>query len=240
MPFAIQGLIGTLAGPEDPGTAFVGFYHDLGEAAGRARRVGLRPRGDGRGHARAARRGGGGGRAGAARARRWSGCWWRTDARRRGRSRAARRCARAPCSRTPTRVRTAAPGRRARPATAGARPGPVVKVDAAARRAARLPVVARARSRGGARSTSASRSHDLTRGGRRRARRAARRRAVDRGRVPDGHRRLAGAPGQPRALALLPVLPAGRRRRRGGRRRRSRASPRSALGCPTGSSIAWR
>ena len=33
VPFAIQGLIGTLAGPEDPGTAFVGFYHDLGEAA---------------------------------------------------------------------------------------------------------------------------------------------------------------------------------------------------------------
>lgn len=34
VPFAIQGVIGTLAGPEDPGTAFVGFYHDLGEAAG--------------------------------------------------------------------------------------------------------------------------------------------------------------------------------------------------------------
>ena len=34
VPFAIQGLIGTLAGPSDPGTAFVGFYHDLGEAAG--------------------------------------------------------------------------------------------------------------------------------------------------------------------------------------------------------------
>jgi phytoene dehydrogenase-like protein len=34
VPFAIQGLIGTLAGPEDPGTAFVGFFHDLGEAAG--------------------------------------------------------------------------------------------------------------------------------------------------------------------------------------------------------------
>lgn len=34
VPFAIQGLIGTLAGPEDPGTAFVGFYHQLGEAAG--------------------------------------------------------------------------------------------------------------------------------------------------------------------------------------------------------------
>jgi phytoene dehydrogenase-like protein len=36
VPFAIQGLIGTLAAPEDPGTAFVGFYHDLGEAAGPA------------------------------------------------------------------------------------------------------------------------------------------------------------------------------------------------------------
>ncbi len=34
VPFAIQGLIGTLAGPEDPGTAFVSLYHDLGEAAG--------------------------------------------------------------------------------------------------------------------------------------------------------------------------------------------------------------
>jgi len=34
VPFALQGLIGTLAGPEDPGTAFVGFYHELGEAAG--------------------------------------------------------------------------------------------------------------------------------------------------------------------------------------------------------------
>jgi len=34
VPFAVQGLIGTLAGPDDPGTAFVGFYHDLGEADG--------------------------------------------------------------------------------------------------------------------------------------------------------------------------------------------------------------
>jgi phytoene dehydrogenase-like protein len=34
VPFAIQGLIGTLAGPTDPGTAFVALYHDLGEAAG--------------------------------------------------------------------------------------------------------------------------------------------------------------------------------------------------------------
>ena len=34
VPFAIQGLIGTLAGPDDPGTAFVSLYHDLGEASG--------------------------------------------------------------------------------------------------------------------------------------------------------------------------------------------------------------
>ena len=34
VPFAVQGLIGTLAGPDDRGTAFVGFYHDLGQAAG--------------------------------------------------------------------------------------------------------------------------------------------------------------------------------------------------------------
>lgn len=32
MPFALQGCIGSLAGPYDPGTAFVAFYHDLGEA----------------------------------------------------------------------------------------------------------------------------------------------------------------------------------------------------------------
>jgi phytoene dehydrogenase-like protein len=34
VPLAMQGLIGTLAGPEDPGTAFVSLYHDLGGAAG--------------------------------------------------------------------------------------------------------------------------------------------------------------------------------------------------------------
>ena len=34
VPFAIQGLIGTLAAPEDAGTAFVAFYHQLGEANG--------------------------------------------------------------------------------------------------------------------------------------------------------------------------------------------------------------
>jgi phytoene dehydrogenase-like protein len=34
VPLAIQGLIGTLAAPSDPGTSFVALYHDLGEAAG--------------------------------------------------------------------------------------------------------------------------------------------------------------------------------------------------------------
>ena len=34
VPFALQGLIGTLAGPSDPGTSFVSLYHDLGQAAG--------------------------------------------------------------------------------------------------------------------------------------------------------------------------------------------------------------
>jgi phytoene dehydrogenase-like protein len=34
VPFAVQGLIGTLAAPADAGTAFVAFYHELGQAAG--------------------------------------------------------------------------------------------------------------------------------------------------------------------------------------------------------------
>jgi len=34
VPFAIQGLIGSLAGPGDRGTAFISLYHDLGGAAG--------------------------------------------------------------------------------------------------------------------------------------------------------------------------------------------------------------
>jgi phytoene dehydrogenase-like protein len=34
VPFVLQGLIGTLAGPWDAGTAFVAFYHELGLAAG--------------------------------------------------------------------------------------------------------------------------------------------------------------------------------------------------------------
>jgi phytoene dehydrogenase-like protein len=34
VPLALQGLIGTLAGPGDPGTSFVALYHDLGQAGG--------------------------------------------------------------------------------------------------------------------------------------------------------------------------------------------------------------
>ena len=34
VPFALQGLIGCLVGPEDPGTSFIALFHDLGEAAG--------------------------------------------------------------------------------------------------------------------------------------------------------------------------------------------------------------
>src|SRR5215204_5271149 len=34
VPLALQGLIGCLVGPEDPGTSFISLFHDLGEAAG--------------------------------------------------------------------------------------------------------------------------------------------------------------------------------------------------------------
>jgi len=34
VPLAVQGLTGTLAGPDDPGTAFVAFYQELGLATG--------------------------------------------------------------------------------------------------------------------------------------------------------------------------------------------------------------
>src|SRR4051794_1815189 len=48
VPFALQGCIGTLAGPYDPGTAFVGFYHHLREAGPRPTRpLGLPRRGMG-------------------------------------------------------------------------------------------------------------------------------------------------------------------------------------------------
>jgi len=33
VPLALQGLIGCLVGPEDPGTSFIALFHDLGDAA---------------------------------------------------------------------------------------------------------------------------------------------------------------------------------------------------------------
>ena len=103
VPFALQGLIGTLAGPDDPGTAFVGFYHDLGEAAGVPGAWGYARGGMGAVTAalRAAAEGGGGGGAarGAGRARACRG-WARRGRGARGR---ARSCTHAACFQTPTR-----------------------------------------------------------------------------------------------------------------------------------------
>ena len=159
VPFAIQGLIGTLAGPEDPGTAFVGLLPRPRRGRRRAGRLGLRARRDGRGDGRAARR-----RPEAAGAR----C---DSSARRARPR-RRRFAAPPtacCCEGGEEIRARAvlsnadPGR-ARPALAGLRrppgwatDGPGREGDAAARRPARLPLVARARSHGRARSTSGSR-----------------------------------------------------------------------------------
>ena len=192
VPFAIQGLIGTLAAPDDPGTAFVAFYHDLGEAAGppgawgyRARRHGRRDRG--------AARGGRGGRrararrcAGRARDRR-GGPSGRRRARGRREVRGAQRCCR-----TPTRVRTAALA--GLPEPDGLAPGrPGGEGHAAARRPARLPVLAGARAVGG---------HDRHRLHARRPR--------------DGRRRRARAGGPPRGPGSRP--PARRRPTRRSRR----------------------
>ena len=126
MPFAIQGLIGTLAGPDDPGTAFVAFYHDLGEAAGPpgawgfarggmgAVTAALRSAAEAAG-ARVRTRGAGG--AGAAST---------TERRRRGRRARgrARRCAPRAVLSNADPLRTARAGRRAGARRAGARPGP--------------------------------------------------------------------------------------------------------------------
>ena len=154
VPFALQGLIGTLAGPDDPGTAFVGFYHDLGEAAGSPGAWGFARGGMGAvtGALRSAAEAAGA----QVRAEAPSGAVLE-DGGRRGRARGRRaRSRRARCSRTPTPAHRAA--RRRRPAGRLAPGGPGGEGDAAARRAARLPGAGRARSRGRARSTSASRS----------------------------------------------------------------------------------
>ncbi len=117
VPFAIQGLIGTLAGPEEPGTAFVALYHDLGEAAGPPGAWGYARGGMGAVTGAAALGGGGRGGAdppvrtrGANRARAWS--FSTTDA----------RWPPARCSPTPIRSeRRRSRGSTRRPA--GGRPG---------------------------------------------------------------------------------------------------------------------
>ena len=233
VPFAIQGLIGTLAGPEDPGTAFVGFYHDLGQAAGVPGRLGLRARRHGRGDGRAARGRRGGGRGGARSRRpvervlvedgRAAGVVLEGGEEVRARVRALER--RPAAHRGARRRRTRREGWR--------QAGPGGEGDGAARRPARLPRAGRARSPGaGAIDIGFTLGRPHRRGGRR-PRRPARRAAVDRGGVPDGHRRLARAARAATCVShVLPVLPAGRRRRRRGRRARSPASPRCARSCP--------
>ena len=123
VPFAIQGLIGTLAGPDDPGTAFVGFYHDLGEASGTPGAWGYARGGHGRRDGGAARRRRGGRRA---RAARGAGRARPRRGRARGRascSRAATRCARAVVVSNADPLTTARARRARDRARAGARPG---------------------------------------------------------------------------------------------------------------------
>ena len=223
VPFAVQGLIGTLAGPVRSGHAFVSLYHDLGEAAGPPGAWGFARGGMGavdrvrcapprRPRAREVHLDAAGG-AGADRraARDRASC-----------SRTATRCRPGRCCRTPIRAHGGLAGvRRAGGLDAGRarREG-----DAAAGRPAGLPVVAgggavaRGRSTSASRSTTFSGPRDDARAGRPAAR------AVDRGRVPDRGGPDAGAGGPPRAVAVLPVLPARRGRRGGAPTPRSRAS----------------
>ena len=202
-------------------------------------RLGLRPRRHGRGvAARCARRPRPPGRGSGWRARS-SACWSRTAPPRRGAGRRARRCA-------PRRVLSNADplthGRagRACERAAGLAPGRAGgQGHGAAGRPARLHGLAGRRAvAGGHRHRLHAGRPDQRRRGR--ARGPARRAAVDRGRLPDRLRRLAGARRQARAVHVLPVLPGRRGRRGGGRRRRSPASPRCARSCRTGSSAAWR
>ena len=232
VPFAIQGLIGTLAGPQDPGTAFVGFFHDLGEAAeppgawGFARggmgavTQALRAAARGGGRARAHR---GAGRAGAAR---------RADGAAGGvvledgeevRARAVLSNA--------DPLRTAAlAGVPRRPA--GARPGPVVKVMLLLDGLPDFPSWPGPEPWAGTIDIGftlddlAAAAADA-RAGRPAARpwiEAACQTAADPTLAPDG---------PPRALAVLPVLPRRTSTPRPRPTRRSPASPRSAPGCRT-------
>ena len=103
VPFAIQGLIGTLAGPDDPGHRLRRLLPRPRRGVGDAGRVGLRARRDGRRDGGAARRRRGGRRA---RAARGAGRARARRGRARGRawcSQAATRSARGSSSRTRTR-----------------------------------------------------------------------------------------------------------------------------------------
>ena len=217
VPFALQGLIGTLAGPEDPGTAFVGFYHELGEAAGAHGRVGLRARRDGRGDRRAARRGRGAPARGSSSrrpSRRCSSPDGRA-ARPRARGRPGGRRAGGALQRRPAAPRRGWPACRGPPGWRQA--GPVVKVMLLLDGLPDFPSWPGPEPWAGAIDIGYS-LEDL-------ARAAADARAgppggeaVDRGGVPDGGRPDARAGRAPRPVAVLPVLPARRGRRRGGGR----------------------
>ena len=221
MLFALQGLIGTLAGPEDPGTAFVAFFHDLGEATEAGGVWGFA-------------RGGMGAVTTALRAAaEAAGARVRTEAAVASVHRDADTGAadgvvledgeevpaRAACSPTPTRCATAALA--GEPAPAGWRQaGPVVKVmvfsDALPDFPARLgPEPGRTIDIGFSLDDLSAAAADAP---------AAGRSPVDRGGVPDGGRSHAHEPDPThpaRPVAVLPVLPAGRRRGRGGGRRDS-------------------
>ena len=235
VPFAIQGLIGTLAGPYDPGTSFVEPLPRPRRGGRASGRLGLRPRRHGRGHAarcappprRPGRR--------CTWTRRWSGCSAPTaappgvvlDGRRRGGGPGGG-LGRRPAAHGGPRRRGGAAG-----LAAG---GPGGQGHAAARRPARLPRLAR-------RGALAGRDrHRLLAG------RPARRRRRRPGRAAPPRApwieaacqtvggRLARAARQARAVDVLPVLPA-RRGRRGRRRRGDRPlRARPARSCRTGSS----
>ena len=229
MPLAIQGLIGTLAGPNDPGTAFVAFYHDLGEAAGSPAAWGY-PRG-GMGAVTAALRRRPRRRAPAcasrapvervlvedgARARRGAG----------GREEVPRRV---PCCRMPTRgALQRSPG--CRRLEGWRQEGPVVKVMLLLDGLPDFPSWPGPEPWAGTMDIGFTLA-DLDARRCRRARGPARRAALDRGRLPDRRRPDPGAAGPPRAVDVLPVLPGRHRRRRGGRcrdRALRRGLPRAA------------
>ena len=229
VPFAIQGLIGTLAAPSDPGTAFVAFYHDLGEAAGPPGAWGYARGGMGAvtGALRAAAEAAG------ARVRRGAG----------GPGAHRRRAARAGVVleggeevrrawSSPTRTRCAPPRSPAcPPPTAGARTAPRSRSWLLLDGLPDFPAWPGPEPWAGTIDIGFT-LDDLAAAAGRRPGRPARRAALDRGRLPDRGRPDARAGGPPRRVAVLPVLPARRRRRAPRPTPPSRASPRSAPQLP--------